>query len=259
MTRGPADPPQPIFRVNGKEAIGLAISMRKGGDVLALGRNIEQAMDAITANLPVGIEPTLVADQPVTVEHAVDDFMEALWEAIAIVLGCQLRVPRRAGGHRGGGVHSAGPRRGVHGHELRHRSPAHLPRRPDHRPRPAGRRRHDHDRVHGHPAGARRHQGERGPFAYSSTAFPMLTGTLVTVAAFVPIGFARSVAGEYTFSIFAVVAIALIASWFVAALFSPLLGVWMLKKPKSAHSEPPGPLMRAVPPLSSRWRCGRAG
>ena len=72
----------------------------------------------------------------------------------------------------------------------------------------------------------------------------MLTGTLVTIAAFVPIGFARSAAGEYTFSIFAVVAIALIASWCVAVLFAPLLGVWILKKPKTAHSEEPGPIMR---------------
>ena len=82
-------------------------------------------------------------------------------------------------------------------------------------------------------------------FAYSSTAFPRLAGTLVTIAAFVPIGFARSAAGEYTFSIFAVVAIALIASWIVAALFTPMLGVWMFKKPKEAHSEEHGPVMRA--------------
>src|SRR6202007_161772 len=75
-------------------------------------------------------------------------------------------------------------------------------------------------------------------------AFPMLTGTLVTVAGFVPIGFARSAAGEYTFSIFAVVAIALIISWAVAVLFTPLLGVWVLKKPRAAHSEEPGPIMR---------------
>src|SRR5208282_3335847 len=90
VTRGPADPAQPMFRVNGKEGIGLAIAMRKGGDVLALGRNVEHAMTEINASLPVGIEPTLVADQPVTVEHAVADFMEALWEAIAIVLGVSL-------------------------------------------------------------------------------------------------------------------------------------------------------------------------
>ncbi len=81
-------------------------------------------------------------------------------------------------------------------------------------------------------------------FAYSSTAFPRLAGTLVTIAAFVPIGFAHSAAGEYTFSIFAVVAIALIGSWCVAALFTPLLGVWVLKKPKMAHPEEPGPIMR---------------
>ena len=95
-------------------------------------------------------------------------------------------------------------------------------------------------------------------FAYTSTAFPMLTGTLVTVAGFVPIGFARSAAGEYTFSIFAVVAIALIASWVVAVVFSPLLGVWILKKPKAAHSEEPGPIMRAfrrflVLAMRARW------
>jgi multidrug efflux pump len=70
VTRGYADPPQPLFRVNGVPAIGLAIAMRDGGDVLALGKNIERTMAEITANLPVGIEPKLVAEQPVTVEHA---------------------------------------------------------------------------------------------------------------------------------------------------------------------------------------------
>jgi multidrug efflux pump len=95
-------------------------------------------------------------------------------------------------------------------------------------------------------------------FAYTSTAFPMLTGTLVTVAGFVPIGFARSAAGEYTFSIFAVVAIALLASWVVAVVFAPLLGVWILKKPKKAHSGEPGAIMRAfrgllVLAMRARW------
>ena len=67
---------------------------------------------------------------------------------------------------------------------------------------------------------------------------------MVTVAGFVPIGFALSAAGEYTFSIFAVVAIALVISWIVAVLFAPLFGVWVLKKPRAAHSEEPGPIMR---------------
>ena len=90
VIRGPADPAQPVFRVNGHDGIGLAIAMRKGGDVLALGRNVARAMTQITADLPVGIEATLIADQPVTVEHAVDDFMEALWEAVGIVLAVSL-------------------------------------------------------------------------------------------------------------------------------------------------------------------------
>src|SRR4029077_18334318 len=64
--------------------------MRKGGDVLSMGHNVKQAMTEITANLPVGIEPVLVADQTVVVEHAVDEFMEALWEAVAIILGVSL-------------------------------------------------------------------------------------------------------------------------------------------------------------------------
>ena len=93
-------------------------------------------------------------------------------------------------------------------------------------------------------------------FAYSSTALPRLAGTLVTIAGFVPIGFARSAAGEYTFSIFAVVAIALIASWCVAALFTPMLGVWILKKPKTAHPDTPGPIMRV---FRSFPRSGDAG
>lgn len=86
VTRGTADPPQPLFRVNGLPAIGLAIAMREGGDMLGLGKNIGRAMSEITANLPLGIEPKLVAEQPATVEHAVNEFLEALWEAIAIVL-----------------------------------------------------------------------------------------------------------------------------------------------------------------------------
>jgi len=98
VKRGFSDPPQPLFRFNGTPAIGLGISMRTGGDVLALGRNVESAMRRITADLPIGIEPRRVADQPSVVATAVDDFMEALWEAIAIVLGVSfLSLGLRAG------------------------------------------------------------------------------------------------------------------------------------------------------------------
>src|SRR5258708_18566495 len=94
--RAYADPPQPMFRVNGEPAIGLAISMREGGDILALVRNVERTMGEIKADLPIGIEPTLVADQPFVVEHAIHDFTTSLWQAIAIIMAVSfvsLRIP----------------------------------------------------------------------------------------------------------------------------------------------------------------------
>jgi multidrug efflux pump subunit AcrB len=245
VTRGPADPAQPMFRVNGHQGIGLAIAMRKGGDVLALGRNVERAMTEITANLPVGIEPTLVADQPVTVEHAVDDFMEALWEAVAIVLAVSLvSLGLRAGAV----VALAIPlvlaavfvAMKFFGIDLQRISLGALIIALGLLVDDAmitvetmvTRLEHGEDKEHA------------ASFAYSSTAFPMLTGTLVTIAGFVPIGFAHSAAGEYTFSIFAVVSIALVVSWIVAVLFAPLLGIWVLRKPAAAHLEEPGTIMR---------------
>jgi hypothetical protein len=259
VTRGPADPAQPMFRVNGREGIGLAIAMRKGGDVLALGRNVAQAMTEITENLPVGIEPTLVADQPVTVEHAVDDFMEALWEAVAIVLAVSLVSL----GLRAGAVVALSiplvlaavfVAMELFGIDLQRISLGALII--------ALGLLVDDAMITVETMVTRLEHGDdkekSATFAYTSTAFPMLTGTLVTVAGFVPIGFARSAAGEYTFSIFAVVAIALIVSWFVAVLFAPLLGVWVLKKPKTVHSGEPGWIMRSfrhflVLAMRARW------
>ena len=259
VTRGPADPAQPSFRVNGKDAIGLAIAMRKGGDVIALGRNVEKAMDEIEANLPVGVEPTLVANQPTTVEHAVDDFMEALWEAIAIVLGVSLL----ALGLRAGAVVALSIplvlaavfiTMTLLGIDLQRISLGALII--------ALGLLVDDAMITIESMVTRLEHGDdkeqAAGFAYASTAFPRLAGTLVTVAGFVPIGFARSAAGEYTFSIFAVVAIALIASWVVAALFAPMLGVWILKKPKAVHSEEPGPILRTfrrflVFAMRARW------
>ena len=245
VTRGPADPAQPMFRVNGREAIGLAIAMRKGGDILALGHNVERAMTEIKANLPVGIEPTLIADQPVTVAQAVDEFMKALWEAVAIVLAVSLVSL----GLRAGAVVALSiplvlaavfVAMMLFGIDLQRISLGALIIALGLLVDDAmitvetmvTRLEHGDDKQHA------------ATFAFTSTAFPMLTGTLVTVAGFVPIGFARSAAGEYTFSIFAVVAIALVASWIVAVLFAPLLGVWILKKPKATHSGEPGPIMR---------------
>ena len=259
VTSGPADPAQPMFRVNGRQGIGLAIAMRKGGDVLALGRNVEHAMAEITANLPVGIEPTPVADQPVTVAHAVDDFMEALWEAVAIVLGVSLASL----GLRAGAVVALSiplvlaavfVAMSFAGIDLQRISLGALII--------ALGLLVDDAMITVEMMVTRLEQGDdkekAATFAFTSTAFPMLTGTLVTVAGFVPIGFAHSGAGEYTFSIFAVVAIALLVSWIVAVLFAPLLGVWVLKKPKAVHSEQPGPIMRhfrrfLVLAMRARW------
>ena len=259
VTRGPADPAQPMFRVNGQDAIGLAIAMRKGGDVLALGRNVEHAMAEIVGDLPVGIEATLVADQPVTVEHAVDEFLEALWEAVAIVLAVSLVSL----GLRAGAVVAVAiplvlaivfAAMQAFGIDLQRISLGALIIALGLLVDDAmitvesmvTRLEHGDDKEHA------------ATFAYTSTAFPMLTGTLVTVAGFVPIGFARSAAGEYTFSIFAVVAIALLASWVVAVVFAPLLGVWLLRKPKTIHSGEPGRIMRAfrcflVLAMRARW------
>jgi multidrug efflux pump len=84
------DPPQPMFRVNGKPAIGLGIAMREGGDILALGRNVQQTMDEMITDLPIGIEPTLVADQSSVVQSAIGEFMESLWQAIAIIMAVSV-------------------------------------------------------------------------------------------------------------------------------------------------------------------------
>jgi multidrug efflux pump subunit AcrB len=258
VTRGPVDPAQPLFRVNGRPAVGIAIAMRKGGDIMALGHNVAEAMARITENLPVGIEPALVANQTVTVEHAVDEFMKSLWEAIAIVLGVSLLSL----GLRAGAVVALSIPlvlaavfmvMSLTGIDLQRISLGALII--------ALGLLVDDAMITVESMVTRLERGDgkeqAASFAYTSTAFPMLSGTLVTVAGFVPIGFARGAAGEYTFSIFAVVAIALLASWVVAVVFSPLLGVWILKKPRTAHAEEPGPVLRAfrrLLELAMRWR-----
>ena len=233
IRRAYADPPQPMFRVNGKPAIGLAIAMRNGGDVLALGRNVTQAIKEATANLPMGIEPTLVSDQPAVVKSAIGEFMESLWQAIAIIMA----VSFVSLGVRAGTVVALSipltvaiifPIMQFLDIDLQRISLGALiialgllvddaMTTVD---------------VMTSRLAAGDTKEQAATFAYKSVAGAMLTGSFVTAAGFVPIGFARSSAGEYTFSIFAVVSIALIVSWFVAVLFAPLLGVWLLKKPE---------------------------
>ena len=236
-----SDPPQPMLRFNGQPAIGIGIAMRAGGDVLALGQNIERAMSEIRADLPIGIEPHLAADQPKVVKAAVDDFMEALWEAIGIVLAVSfISLGIRAGAVVACSIPLvlAAVFVGMEfaGIDLQRVSLGALII--------ALGLLVDDAMITVETMVTQLEDGadktKAATFAYTSTAFPMLTGTLVTVAGFVPIGFAKSAAGEYTFSLFAVVALALLISWIVAVLFAPLIGVTILpdKMKHTAEAEP---------------------
>src|SRR6516165_8267524 len=243
--RGYADPPQPQFRVNGKPALGLAIAMREGGDILALGDNIKAAMAKITADLPVGIDPTLVSDQAVTVEHSIAEFMSSLWQAVAIILAVSFIS---LGIRPGLVVALAIPLTLAIVFSMMELAAIDMQRISlgaliialallvD-------------DAMTTTDAVLRRLAAGDGivaasTYAFRRYAFAMLAGTLVTIAGFVPVGFAASSAGEYTFSLFAVVAIALIVSWFVAVVFTPLLSVFILKPPKSTEQNE-GRLLKA--------------
>ncbi|MCA3366810.1 MAG: efflux RND transporter permease subunit [Roseomonas sp.] len=248
IRRGFTDPPQPMFRVNGKPAIGLAVAMRDGGDILALGKNLRREMRKIEGSLPIGIEPFLVADQAQTVDSAIGDFTESLWQAILIIMA----VSFVALGVRAGAVVALSipltlaivfPLMLLAGIDLQRISLGALiialTLLVD-------------DAMTTIDAMIRRlsfgdRKDQAATFAYRTLAAPMLTGTLVTIAGFLPIGFAASSAGEYTFSIFAVVGIALVVSWFVAVMFAPLLGMAILKAPKVAmagEAPAPGRLLR---------------
>jgi multidrug efflux pump len=245
IRRGYSDPPQPMFRVNGEPAIGLAIAMRDGGDILALGRNIKKAMAEVTADLPLGIEPKLVADQAVTVESAISEFMTSLWQAVAIILATSFISL----GVRPGLVIAASipltlavvfSVMDLSGIDMQRISLGALII--------ALALLVDDAMTTTDAMLTRLAQGDdkvqAATFAFRTYAFAMLAGTLVTIAGFVPVGFAASSAGEYTFSLFAVVAIALIVSWFVAVIFAPLLGVAVLTPPSTGQSADPGRVFR---------------
>jgi len=245
VRRSYSDPPQPMFRVNGQPAIGLAIAMRNGGDILALGRNVSQEIDDARNDLPLGIEATLVSDQPAVVDTAIGEFMVSLLQAIAIIMAVSIISL----GMRPGAIVAASipltlavvfPIMEGFGIDLQRISLGALII--------ALSLLVDSAMTTVDVMTTRIAQGDTtekaASFAYKTLAFPMLTGTFVTAVGFVPIGFAQSAAGEYTFSIFAVVTIALFVSWFVAVLFAPLLGVLLLKKPAAATPAQPGMVER---------------
>jgi multidrug efflux pump subunit AcrB len=238
VKRAYADPPQPMFRVNGQKAIGLGIAMRDGGDILALGANIKAVMAKVTADLPLGMEPRLVADQSVTVDHAIDDFMTSLWQSVAII----LVVSFISLGVRAGLVVALSiPLTLAIVFALMNIVAIDMQRVSLGALIIALALLVDDAMTTTDAMMSRLAAGEKketaATFAYKHYAMAMLAGTLVTIAGFVPIGFAASSAGEYTFSLFAVVSIALVVSWLVALVFSPVLGVAILATPKPTMGE----------------------
>ncbi len=238
VTRGYADPPTTLFRFNGQPAIALAIGMKTGANLLKFGEALKEEVAKITADLPVGVGVHLVADQPVVVEHAVSGFTEALFEAVVIVLAISfVSLGLRAGlvvaiaiplvlaitfvvmAYTGISLQriSLGALIIALGLLV------------------------DDAMIAVEMMVARLEVGDplekAATHVYTSTAFPMLTGTLVTVAGFIPIGLNSSNAGEFTFTLFVVIAVSLIVSWLVAVLFTPLLGVTILPAKLKNHPE----------------------
>ncbi len=239
IRRGYTDPPQSTMRFNGKQVIGLGVVMASGGNVEALGRTLDATMAGIGRDLPVGITVHRVANQPEVVEKSFQEFIAALLEALAIVLVVSfISLGMRTGivvalsvplvlaitfvGMMMLGIDfqriSLGALIIALGLLV------------------------DDAIIAVEMMMVKLEQGfsrlQAATFAYTSTAFPMLTGTLVTAAGFVPVGFAKSSAGEYTNSIFWVVGLSLVVSWFVAVLFTPWIGYRLLPQPKAQHSDP---------------------
>ena len=241
--RGYVDPPAQKVRYMGQEAIALAVSMAKGGDILRLGQDLDKAFARVKRDLPVGIEVHQYSNQPEVVKRSVDEFMRTLLEAVVIVLA----VSFFSLGFRTGLVVALSIplvlavtflMMKLYGIDLQRISLGALIISLGLLV--------DDAIISVEMMATKMEQGmERAKaagFAYTSTAFPMLTGTLITAAAFTPVGFAKSSAGEYTFSIFAVVTIALLVSWVVAVLFTPYLGYKLL--PDLTHEAPPPSLFR---------------
>ncbi|MBP3955064.1 efflux RND transporter permease subunit [Gemmata sp. G18] len=229
VRRGYEDPPTFTVRHNGKPAIEVAVAMRNGGNVLTLGRALDAELSAIEADLPAGAAVERVAFQPHVVEESVGEFTRSFVEALVIV----LVVSFLSLGWRSGVVVALSVPlvlaatlvvMNAVGMALDRISLGALILA-------LGllvddaiiavemmvvKMEEGHDRI------------TAATFAWSNTAFPMLTGTLVTVVGFLPVGFAKSGAGEYAGGIFWVVGIALIASWLVAVVFTPYLGVKLL-------------------------------
>ena len=227
--RGFSEPAQPRMRFMGENGIGIAVSMRKGGDIIALGKNLETEFNSLQKSLPLGMKLQKVSDQPVAVQRSIQEFLKVLAEAVIIVLLVSffslgfrtglvvaLSIPLVLAMTFAGmslfdvGLHkiSLGALILALGLLV------------------------DDAIIAVEMMAIKMEQGysrlKAAGFAWQTTAFPMLTGTLITAAGFLPIATAQSGTGEYTRSIFQEVTIALIVSWIAAVLFVPYLGEKLL-------------------------------
>lgn len=240
VSEGYVEPPAELMRYNGVPAIGLIIGMQAGGNILEFGAEVDALMQQATQELPIGISVHKVADQPHVVEDSVSHFVKALAEAVLIVLA----VSFVSLGVRAGFVVSLSiplvlaltflilDEIGV---TLQRISLGALII--------ALGLLVDDAMIAIETMISRLEKGESrrkaASYAWTSIAWPMLTGTLITVAGFIPIGLNGSAAGEYTRSLFYVIAISLVLSWVVAVLFAPVLGATLLpKKWKHTHGKP---------------------
>ncbi|WP_213937561.1 efflux RND transporter permease subunit [Pseudomonas sp. dw_612] len=237
VRRGFNDPPAPRMRFMAEDAIGLAVAMKDGGDILVLGKALEVEFDRIQKNLPAGMQLRKVSDQPAAVKTGVGEFVQVLVEALAIVLlvsffslGVRtgmvvaLAIPLVLAMtfacmyYLGIGLHKISLGALVLALGLLV----------------------DDAIIAVEMMAIKMEQGfdriKAASYAWTSTAFPMLTGTLITAAGFLPIATAQSGTGEYTRSIFQVVTIALLASWIAAVVFVPYLGEKLLPDLAKIHA-----------------------
>lgn len=240
IERKASNMPEPIFHVNGHPALGIAMAMLPSGNMLEFGKALDKRIEEIKSGLPHGIIISKIANQPAIVEQAVDGFLHVLGEAILIVIAVSfVSLGLRAGlvvavaipivlalTFIGMDLVGIGLQRISLGALIIALGLL-----------------VDDAMITIESMVSHLEKGDTlwkaASSAFTKTAFPMLTGTIVMIAGFIPVGFAKSMAGEYCYSLFAVILISLISSWIVAVLFSPISGVWLLRGAKiKSHDNP---------------------
>jgi multidrug efflux pump len=240
VTHGYVDPPTFTVRQEGKPALGIGVVTAKGANILELGKDVQKATNEFMAAVPQGISVEQIADQPKVVEHAVGEFVHSFIEALAIVLFVSFVA---LGWRTGIVVALSVPLVLAIVFIVMNAMSLDLHRITLGALIIALGLLVDDAIIAVEMMVVKMEQGwdrmRAASFAWESTAFPMLTGTLVTAAGFLPIGFANSAVGEYAGGIFWIVAIALVASWFVAVIFTPYIGVKLLPNITVHHNHDP--------------------